>query len=335
MENSIEGTSEKLRRRRVDWGVIFRGKLPSPRLLHFNEPPRQLSTLASAAIGAPSPAAVDRILRHAVELCRLVFQMERTAIFLFDAKNNAMVGTWGTDGRGKTVDEHHIMYEFGHADQTVFDRARRGQLWSVFDDCPLVTQLKDETRVLGRGWVACTAILGPRGPLGTLFNDTALSHAPVDQTKQARAALLCSLLGQALDRRRHRWTAGPQPRSRSPHPLVGEVVRALAADPTLSCEAMAKRVHVSPGRLARIFKRETRSSVVEHRNDLRLARFLDGANPRGTNLLEAALDAGFGSYAQFHRVFRARFGASPRAYLGALAANEVSTGNERRHGRKG
>lgn len=319
-DDESKGRDEGLPRRRVDWGVILHGRMPSPKLLRLTQPPRQLSTLVSAAMGAPSPGAVDRVLRHAVELCRLVLQMERTAIFIFDSENNAMLGTWGTDDRGKTVDEHHIMYEFGAGDRAVFDRARRGQLWSVYDDFPLVTQLRDQTRVLGRGWVACTAILGPRGPLGTLFNDTALSHAPVDETKQARAALLCSLLGQALDRRRARSTTGRHRGRHPPHPLVGAITRALAADPTLSCEALAKRAHVSAGRLARVFKRETHTSVVDHRNELRLARFLEGVDSHAGNLLDAALEAGFGSYAQFHRVFRARFGAAPRAYLTTRAA---------------
>lgn len=327
----VEGAGKIPRRRRVDWGVIFEGRIPSPRPLRLTEP-RQLSTLVAAAMSACSAAAADRVLRSAVELCRLVFQMERTAIFLLDQENGAMVGTWGTDGRGRTVDEHHIMYEFGPSDRALFERARRGQLWTVYDNLPLVTQLKDETRVVGRGWVAVTAILGPHGPVGTLFNDTALSHAPVDESKQARAALLCSLLGQALDGRR-RATAGSPVRPQRTHPLVAEVTRALAADPTLSCEALAKRVHLSTGRLARIFKRETRTSLVEHRNDLRLARFLDGAYPRAGSLLEAALDAGFGSYAQFHRVFRARYGAAPGAYLSALEASEWPTGNERAGGR--
>jgi AraC-like DNA-binding protein len=35
----------------------------------------------------------------------------------------------------------------------------------------------------------------------------------------------------------------------------------------------------------------------------------------GENLLEAALSAGFGSYAQFHRVFRAWRGTTPREFL--------------------
>ena len=35
----------------------------------------------------------------------------------------------------------------------------------------------------------------------------------------------------------------------------------------------------------------------------------------GENLLEAALSAGFGSYAQFHRVFRTWRSTTPREYL--------------------
>jgi AraC-like DNA-binding protein len=306
-------------RRRVDWAVIFQGNEPAPQLVGRAPPPRQLSTLISAAMRAPSAAAVDRVLRHAVELCRLVVQLERVAIFLFDAKNNAMVGTWGTDDQGKTVDEHQIMYEFGVGDRMVFDRAQQGLPWMVLDDCPLVTQLEDETRVVGRGWVACTAIQGPRGPIGILFNDTALTREPPDEDKQARAALLCSLLGQALDRCRRYLIPVQGRRTAALHPLVKKITRALTADPTLTCDELAEKVQLSAGRLARSFKKETSMSVVEYRNEVRLARLLDRLDPPGDNLLRAALDAGFGSYAQFHRVFRARFGQSPREYLAAIA----------------
>jgi AraC-like DNA-binding protein len=204
----------------------------------------------------------------------------------------------------------------------VFDRAQQGLPWMVLDDCPLVVHLGDETRVVGRGWVACTAIQGPRGPIGILFNDTALTRAPPDEAKQARAALLCSLLGQALDRCR-RYLIPVQGRAAAAlHPIVKKVMRALAVDPTLTCDALAEKVHLSAGRLARTFKKETSMSVVEYRNEVRLARLLDRLDAPGDNLLQAALDAGFGSYAQFHRVFRARFRQSPRAYMAAVASGQ-------------
>ena len=56
-------------------------------------------------------------------------------------------------------------------------------------------------------------------------------------------------------------------------------------------------------------------SLVEYKNRLRIERFLTLVAPGGGNLMQAALDAGFGSYAQFHRVFRNLLGATPKEYL--------------------
>jgi AraC-like DNA-binding protein len=300
--------------RRVDWDVILDAQMPAPKIVDTRGPVPQLAKLLSA-VASPSPGAVDQVLRDAVELARAVIQLERAAIFVVDENRHAMVGTWGTDDQGRTVDEHHLMYAFGAGDQAVFDRARNGLPWAVFDDCPLVSQVQDETRVVGKSWVACTAIHGAHGPLAILFNDTALTGAPPDEGKQARAAILCSLLGQALDRCRRYLTPRRNARTISRHPDVRRVTELLAGDSTLTCDELAERVNLSAGRLARIFKRETHTSLVDHRNNLRLARFFDRVNTRGGNLLEAALEAGFGSYAQFHRVFRARFGQAPRTYL--------------------
>jgi AraC-like DNA-binding protein len=45
--------------------------------------------------------------------------------------------------------------------------------------------------------------------------------------------------------------------------------------------------------------------------------------PGGGNVSEAAQGAGFGSYAQFHRVFRANVGKSPKEYVrGTLPPSE-------------
>jgi transcriptional regulator GlxA family with amidase domain len=60
-------------------------------------------------------------------------------------------------------------------------------------------------------------------------------------------------------------------------------------------------------------------SLVEYRNRLRLERFSMLLDKQGENLLEAALAAGFGSYAQFHRVFLAQRGTTPGKFLRARA----------------
>jgi AraC-like DNA-binding protein len=100
------------------------------------------------------------------------------------------------------------------------------------------------------------------------------------------------------------------------NPMIVDAVGLLAKDPSLSGKKIALNLDISLSRLARVFKRETGVSLVAYRNRLRLERFQMLVDSGGDNLLEAALSAGFGSYAQFHRVFRAWRGSTPREYLG-------------------
>jgi AraC-like DNA-binding protein len=89
----------------------------------------------------------------------------------------------------------------------------------------------------------------------------------------------------------------------------------LAKDPGLGGTDIAARLEVSLGRLAHVFKMELGISMVDYRNRVRLNRFTVLLDKGRRNLLEAALAAGFGSYAQFHRVFRALRHVTPREYL--------------------
>src|SRR5690606_32803588 len=77
---------------------------------------------------------------------------------------------------------------------------------------------------------------------------------------------------------------------------------------------LARRTGLSPSRLSRLFKQQTGVTIVDFRNRQRLAKFLRlyGKGQRHT-MLNAALAAGFGSYPQFHRVFKRNLGCSPRA----------------------
>jgi transcriptional regulator GlxA family with amidase domain len=148
-----------------------------------------------------------------------------------------------------------------------------------------------------------------------LFNDAGASGASVDVVKQAYAAILCSLLGTVLDPIRGPAAVGVLIGESSARRLTAAAAEMLAADPSLSSEEIASRLGVTLGRLSRAFKSELGMSLVEHRNRLRLDRFtrLLGSGPR--NLLDTALEAGFGSYAQFHRVFRALRHSTPREYV--------------------
>ena len=89
----------------------------------------------------------------------------------------------------------------------------------------------------------------------------------------------------------------------------------LREDPTLPTAALGKAAHVTCRTLAKHFREQVGAPLVEYRNRVRVERFLGLVERGGGNLLEAALGAGFGSYAQFHRVFRHLLGVTPKEYV--------------------
>jgi len=315
----IDLPSSVNRRRRVDWPLIVGPPgtgVPRPKVV--DRPMQaQLGALLSAFGDVLALDSRDAILRRAVEVARDKIGLERAAIFLCDRTRNVMLGTWGSDLGGAIVDEHHIMYSLSDPDREAFRRAAEdGAPFTVFDDCPIVEHHGSETRVVGRGWGAWTPIVSARAPVGMLFNDAALSGAPVDETKQAHAAILCALLATILDPARGvpgTGNAGPGPSRRQR--LVATAAAMLADDPTLAAQAIARQFNVTFAWFVRVFKAEMGMSLVEYRNRVRLDRVDALLRQSPMPIGEAALAAGFGSYAQFHRVFRKLRDAAPRDYL--------------------
>jgi AraC-like DNA-binding protein len=311
-------------RRRVDWPLILHAGEPLP-AVRAVVPRSDLRDLAVALRELSSFVDADDLLRRAVESAREVIGVERAAIFLIDPKARLMMGTWGTDLHRRTVDEHHVMCDWSEDAREAVRRATDdGVAWTLVENCPIVEQLASETRVSGRSWVACTPIFSARRPLGMMFNDAGRSGGGVDEARQGALSILCTFVGALLERPR---LANPaEAPFRRTSPLVADVVQALAASSSLSAATLARQHGVSVSRLARAFKLETGMSIVEHRNRLRLRRFFQLVEG-GQGLLPAALGAGFGSYAQFHRVFRAEHKRSPGVYLGL---REPRKGGQRR-----
>lgn len=97
--------------------------------------------------------------------------------------------------------------------------------------------------------------------------------------------------------------------------LVRQALERLRDDPSVSRGALAEGLGVSPSKLGKAFRAQVGVAFVDYRNQLRLERFLKLVFPGGGNVSAAARSAGFGSYAQFHRVFRSLVGKSPKEYL--------------------
>lgn len=114
------------------------------------------------------------------------------------------------------------------------------------------------------------------------------------------------------------------------HPAVYSVARLLQADPHAGdLTHLARIVGLSPGHLSRLFKAQTGIPLSRYRNQQRLHRFrLTYGNGEHTTALSAALAAGFGSYAQFYRVFRQETGTIPstaRSAAGTRRRTGVTT----------
>jgi len=104
--------------------------------------------------------------------------------------------------------------------------------------------------------------------------------------------------------------------------ISAEVHRAmllLDREPGLSRTALAEAVDADPDALSHAFRREIGTGLVAYRNRVRIRHFLELVRVGRTTLLDASLEAGFGSYPQFHRVFVAETGRTPRDYLAAQA----------------
>jgi AraC-like DNA-binding protein len=261
-------------------------------------------------------ADTDLLLRRTVELARDRIGLRRAGIFVLDRSRRLMLGAWGMDLSCAVVDEHHVVYELCGTDLEALRRCEgEGMAFAVFEGCPIIEHQGGETRVAGRGWVAKTPIRATHATVGMLFNDAALTDDGVDETKQALAAILCAVVGATLDPVRAGFRRGITPGSSPSQKLVLSTVSMLSKDPGLGGKEIAHALNISLSRLARVFKVLMGMSLVEYRNRLRLERFETLLDRGHANLHDAAREAGFGSYAQFHRVFRAQLRVSPRDYL--------------------
>ncbi len=105
------------------------------------------------------------------------------------------------------------------------------------------------------------------------------------------------------------------------HPSVARATRLLQSEEyDVPIDAIAKKAGISKSQLSRLFKTQTGLSLIEYRHKYFLDRFMYiyGSGKTWT-ILESALQAGFGSYAQFYRVFAAHYGRGPHDYFKAAS----------------
>jgi len=106
-----------------------------------------------------------------------------------------------------------------------------------------------------------------------------------------------------------------QQTSVSLHPAVCKAIALLSDDAwSGTLGQLGRQCGLSEAHLSRIFTRQVGVPLNRYRNSLRLARFWECCRkPARPTLMEAAYTAGFGSYAQFFKIFTETYGENPRA----------------------
>jgi len=104
--------------------------------------------------------------------------------------------------------------------------------------------------------------------------------------------------------------------------LGRRVLTSLLEEPDLPRDDRARLVCAHPTELSRHFRRDMGSTLTEYRTRLRLLRLIERVDS-GSNMLVAALEAGFGSYSQCHRAFTRAFGCTPRRFFGSDLRREM------------
>lgn len=101
------------------------------------------------------------------------------------------------------------------------------------------------------------------------------------------------------------------------HPAVRRAIQLLSEDATdANLSQLAKACGASKSYLSRTFHRQVGVPLNRYRNSLRLARFFDVYRQSDVkNLSEAVYAAGFGSYAQFYKIFTQAYGRGPREVM--------------------
>jgi AraC-like DNA-binding protein len=150
--------------------------------------------------------------------------------------------------------------------------------------------------------------------------DRLMSQVALDSDEPAAYnAGITYVLMRALRASRDR----PQARWREMHPAVTRALMLMRQrDKVASLSDLAAEAGIAPTYLSRLLMEQTGRNFVDWRNRIRLDRFIEAYRP-GVNLLAAALDAGFGSYARFHHVFSELVGCPPSEWMSQVDEGKI------------
>lgn len=146
----------------------------------------------------------------------------------------------------------------------------------------------------------------------TLFREIVEEHR---QARQHRGAVSDYLL-RAMCLRMERIAAEHKQPDNHPSRLTEKMKQFVMENATSSfrLEDVANEVGISVPHAVALFKAAFGMTIMQYAMEVRLAIACDRIRFTMANLDRIAESTGFGSYSYFHRVFRAKYGISPKQY---------------------
>ena len=231
-----------------------------------------------------------------------------------DAEFNLVVrggGTWTLDGHAYDLRPGHLIWFMPHCVHQLV-RGPGLVMWVVlFQEGLLKPQWADDLAAQPSRMLAGHDLI----ELDHLLTQVAQDSDEPD----AYNAGVTYILMRALRASRDRPAANLKPM----HPAVTRALMLMRqeAGPS-SLSDLAAEAGVAAPYLSRLLVEHTGRSFVDWRNRVRLDQFIDSYQP-GSNLLTAALDAGFGSYTRFHHIFTEIIGCPPSEWMAKVDKGEL------------
>ncbi len=112
--------------------------------------------------------------------------------------------------------------------------------------------------------------------------------------------------------------------SKKMHPAISHSIRYIQNNERCaeSVSTLSKACGLSESRFSKLFREQMGMSVPTYKNRVKLDRFIHLLKSSSITLTEACYAAEFGSYAQFHKVFKDYFKVSPKEYFFLGQADE-------------
>ncbi|UAB73129.1 GGDEF domain-containing protein [Vibrio sp. SCSIO 43132] len=166
----------------------------------------KMKLVQQVALELSNPATLDDLYKGAVEAVRDRLGFDRSVFMLLDMKKRCFTGTYGTDEYGKTVAEHHTIYDLHQLEEEYIEALHTNdESLVIIENAPLYTT----GNVVGQGWNGMLILRHENEPIGWLALDNFIHREPITDYQREMLKSFGSLLAQIYIRKKQeqnvRW----------------------------------------------------------------------------------------------------------------------------------